>query len=362
VLLQGSLRALLLYDVAEEIQLEQVPRLLGAGSPQPKPAFRGPSPEYVRFERPPVVDSIPPLASASGEQWRGVVKFYDYGVVSVALELPFESDWTGAIRLAARWIGASDIEKQAAEVARRQVERIRPALLNPNAEWKSEDYYVVHVLQGAASEAANARALLADHGQSIAQIVRGDAAQLSEEEKQEVLRGALSYYPTDLLVAGWGAAFIYDTPEGAAPSLQLLEYANTQLLEFRYYDDMLTKVLEGVRRRLGRRGLLSPWRLAGQAKRLNRMRLDIIELTERIDTSIKFLSDMFYARAYRLAAEKIGVPDYRHLVEEKLRIAADLYQSMVGEYYQARGFALEAMVVAILIIELFFLFKGVGIP
>ena len=151
---------------------------------------------------------------------------------------------------------------------------------------------------------------------------------------------------------GWAAALIYDTPEGAAPAIQLLEYANAQLLEFRYYDNLLTKVLAGVYRSLGRRGLLRRWRMAREAGRLNQIRLDITELTERIDNAIKFLGDMFYTRAYRMAAARIGVTDYRNLVDEKLRTAGDLYQFMVDEFHQARAFLLEVMVVAILIIEL----------
>ena len=50
--------------------------------------------------------------------------------------------------------------------------------------------------------------------------------------------------------------------------------------------------------------------------------------------------------------------DYRHLVDEKLKIAGDLYQSMVNEFHQARAFVLEVMVVAILVIELIHLFRG----
>jgi hypothetical protein len=191
--------------------------------------------------------------------------------------------------------------------------------------------------------------------------VRAEAVELSNSERQEVLQQWLSYYPTDLLVVGWMAALIYDTPEGAAPVLQLLEYANTQLLEFRYYDNWLTGVLDGVHRALERRrGIWGRWRIAAEAERLNRVRLDVIELTERIDNSIKFLSDMFYARAYRLAARKIGVNDYRDLVDEKLKTAGDLYEAMVGEFHQARAFLLEVMVVAILIIDLVFLFRGKG--
>jgi hypothetical protein len=88
------------------------------------------------------------------------------------------------------------------------------------------------------------------------------------------------------------------------------------------------------------------------------VRLEVTDLTERTDNAIKFIGDMFYARAYRMAATRVGVPDYRNLVERKLRIAADLYQSMVNDYHQARSFLLEAMVVAILVIELVHLFRG----
>jgi hypothetical protein len=104
--------------------------------------------------------------------------------------------------------------------------------------------------------------------------------------------------------------------------------------------------------------LLSRWKLAREAERLNALRLEVTELTERIDNSIKFLSDMFYARLYRLAATKVGVPDYRDLVDEKLRTAGELYEFMVEKFHQARGFVLELIVVIILIIELVFLFKG----
>ena len=139
----------------------------------------------------------------------------------------------------------------------------------------------------------------------------------------------------------------------------MLEYANTQLLEFRHYDDLLRRVLADVYKSLERRGgLFHRWRLAADAERLNRLRLDITELAERTDNAIKFLSDMFYARAYRTAADRVGVTDYRHLVEGKLRTAGEPYDFMVNEFHQARAFVLEIMVVAILIIELGNLFLG----
>jgi len=82
------------------------------------------------------------------------------------------------------------------------------------------------------------------------------------------------------------------------------------------------------------------------------------ELTERADNAIKFLSDMFSARLYKVAASKIGVTDYKDLVNQKVHTAEELYRFMVDQFHQSRAFVLELMVVIILIIDLIWLFKG----
>ena len=183
---------------------------------------------------------------------------------------------------------------------------------------------------------------------------------LSDGERQEILQSRISYYPNDLAVIGWNAAFIYDSPVGAETAVQLLQYANSQLLEFRHYDELLTKQLEQVYAFLDRggRGLWSRWRTAKAASKLHTVLLDVNELTERADNAIKFLSDMFSARLYKLAALKVGVPDYKDLVQQKLQTAEELYRFMVDEFNQSRAFVLELMVVIILIIELVYFFRG----
>jgi len=139
----------------------------------------------------------------------------------------------------------------------------------------------------------------------------------------------------------------------------LLEYANTQLLEFRRYDELLTGVLDGVYRSINRgTGVWRRWGLAGEAEKFNTIRLDVTEIAERTETAIKFLSDMFSARMYRLAAARVGVPDYRTLVDHKLQTAGELYEFMVDRFDSGRGFFLELIVVIILLIEIVFLFRG----
>jgi hypothetical protein len=189
--------------------------------------------------------------------------------------------------------------------------------------------------------------------------VRGEAASFAAEEQAEILQARISYYEDDLLVVGWSAAFLYESAEGAASTIELLDYANTQLLDFRHYDQVLTRILADVYAKLEtRRGPLMRWRLLQEAGKLHTVLLDIRQLTERMDNSIKFLSDMFDARLYRLAAARVGVPDYRRLVDDKLRTAGELYNFMVGQFQHARAFLLELTVVIILLIELYYLFQG----
>src|SRR5207249_7372574 len=154
--------------------------------------------------------------------------------------------------------------------------------------------------------APTAADLLASQRDHIAQVVRGETAMLSEGERQEILQSRISYYPNDLAVIGWNAAFIYDTPSGAETAIQLLQYANSQLLEFRHYDELLTRELEGVYASLDKgTGMLARWRMSRDARKLHTVFLDVTELTEHADNAIKFLSDMFSARLYKLAAAKV---------------------------------------------------------
>ncbi len=358
--IRGSLLTLFLFDVSDEIRLDELRRALNAPPAGRKPAFRQPAPEYVQFASPPVLESIEGLTLSGGRWGGGQIAYYDYGVVSLKLEMPFDGSWQDLIQLSARVMNDPELESDARQLLRRCLDRAAGALIHPYEDTLTEDYFIIHVRQQCeGGEAITASDLIGRHGDKIAQIVRGEAAKLSPSERAEILESRMSYYENDLVVAGWSAALIYDTPEGAVPTTQLLEFANSQLLEFRHYDAILTGLLARVYRSLEQRdGLLGRWRLAAEAQGVNAIRLDVRELTERVDNSIKFLSDMFDARLYRMAAAKIGVPDYRTLVDQKLQIAGELYASMMDRYYHGRAFILELMVVVILIIELVFLFRG----
>jgi len=355
--LKGSILGIILHDVCEEINLDELRGILDAK--RTDAVFKHATPQHVRFEKPPVVEVLDLIQLSSGERIQPKVKYYDYGVVSVVIELPFQGDWQSLPKLAASWVPNAELERLAQDVVRQRLAKIHAAMVRPYERWLSEDYYVF-LLNSVDGQPSGAD-LLQQHGPDIAQAVCGEPSPLAPAEQDDVLNARLSYYPRDLVIIGWNAALIYDTQAGAATSVEILEYVNSQLLEFRHYDELLTKELDAVYRSIKTHASIwKRYQMRREATRLNTVALEVTDLVERSDTAIKFVSDMFAARLYRLAAAKVGVPEYKNLVNEKLKMTEGVYRFYIDEFHQSSGFVLELMVVIILIIDLIFLFRGKG--
>jgi hypothetical protein len=360
VILRGSFRIFLFYDVAEALDTAKLSELLGSRASPVQRAFPRRTPEYVSFEHAPVVEHGCSVSLKTGERIDCSIKYYAYGVVVAQFELPFECDWEALLVQASRWMNTAELEPCARGVVRDHLQRVAPAVIRPSDDWLQEQYFVIDLQEIQAGKALGATELLAEHGNQIVQLVRGEVSPLAPRYAEEALQSSASYYSSDLVVVGSSAAFIYDRPEDAAATIQILEYARTQLLEFRYYDNLMTRVLAAFYSALDQKRPIRLWRrgLPRDAAHLNTLRLDVMELTERIDNAIKFVSDIFYARVYRLAAGRMGVPDYRALVEEKLRTAGELYQFMVDQFNEARTFVLEVAIAIACLLDVILLFRG----
>lgn len=341
--MNASLRAIFLYDVSESINLPSTPQT--------------PLPRYLGFETPPV------HIRSEQSQLRGhaveiVCKAFEFGVLSTTLHFPFEGSWDDLVRASVEILDDPAVEACALAAARRSMTpELAGALEEPYADWLHEDYMVIVM-----PPQAKAVDLLAQHGNEIARLVRGESLPLSNTEVQEVMGSAMSCYSTDLLVVGWAAAFVSDSPEGAEATLQLLEYANSQLLELRHYEQRLLRMLQELDPPPGTKKRAAPRRrrVVADTGRLNTLRLDVMEVAARSDNAVRLFGDMFYARAYRTIASRIGVEDYRRLLESRLAASGELYHFLVDQINHRRAYALEFLVVLILIVELvLFLWKEI---
>jgi hypothetical protein len=356
----GSITVFYLFDVAEAVDLAAVPALVG-GAPvaarlAPKPA----TPAYVQYAKAPLLLEAEALGIGAIDGLWPRVKLFDYGVLSLALTRAFSGSWSELIAVGEPLIEGDPLSRDAEACCRRIVTRLGAAMVRPHDHFLAEDYVVFAVtsLDGPLTSAA----LLERHGDDIAQLLRGEREPLSAEERDRVLQHRVSYLADDLVVPTWNAALVRDTEAGVQAALEILEFANSQLLEFRYYDDLLDQELTRVYAELQKprpAGLLRSRRYTRAARDVQARLIDVHELTDRAENAIKFVGDIYAARLFGLAASRLGLDRWKASVQEKLQTMNEIYRFAVEQASVARGELLEVTVVLLILLEVVLFFAGV---
>jgi hypothetical protein len=281
-------------------------------------------------------------------------------VNSLALSRPFKGQWSELVALGQELIENDELGRLAEAQCRAVVARVTPALTAPRQEFLSEEYLVfaVHELEPPLSAAEVVKA----HGADIAAMLRGGRQALSGQEQRTVLRHRISYLADDLAIVTWNAAFVLDTPAGSAAALEILEFANSQLLEFRYYDQLLDGQLASIYSALQRPRWYDQWigsRYSRAARQVHSLLIDLNELTDRTENALKFIGDLYAVRLFALVGSRLGLNTWKANVQAKLKALDDIYGFTVEQSSMARGQFMELTVVLILVLELILLLLGV---
>jgi len=350
----GRVHALYLFEVGDAIDVRAIPGLVDATTAAPltmKPA----SPPYLQYQQPPmVVDGSALGAAPGGPRVRFTV--YDYGIIAVRVTEPLPDSWDAVIELGQRWQDNPRILADAEGRCRELVRRIRPAVTAPRDSFLWEDYVIFVITPQSSADTADA--LLASRGAALAQMLRGEREPLSPQERDEVVRHRLSYYATDMVIATWSSALVFDSESGAQSSLEILEYANSQLLQFRYYDQLLDGELARIYAQLQKVGWRQNWagrRYTRAARQVHSLFIDVNELTDRTENALKIAGDVYVARLFAMTAARIGLEQWRGNVREKLKTLDDIYRFAVEHAAMTRGELLEVTVVILILLELILL-------
>jgi hypothetical protein len=355
----GHITAFFLFDVADAIDLSRVRAELGTGVAAPL-ATKPTAPPYVQYRQPPIIVDGHTLQMPDVDGFSVRFKAFDYGVISVALSRPFSGSWSDWLAYGLTLHDNAALAKSAEQMGRSLLGRMRATIANPRQEFLAEDYLVFTVTQTDAS--TSAESLIASHGGAIAQLLRGERSALSEQERDEALRHRISYFADDVVIATWSSAFVRDTEAGAQGAIEILEFANSQLLEFRYYDQLLDAELERIYPQLQRTGWRHNWRAFRHARAIRHVHslfIELNELTDRTENALKIVGDIYAARLFAIATARLGLNQWKASVQEKLRTLADIYRFAVEQTSMARGQFLELIVVIILILELVLIVAGV---
>jgi hypothetical protein len=349
-----------LYDVGYEIALDRALDLLASSAPERVRLVRGEG-QAIQVKNPPVTVILgTENVAVAGERLDAEVsaRIFDFGVVSLRMRIaaPREMTWSDFSAFG----NAVDAEGGLAAVFDQHVrlltERIRPAVERPALAAQTEDYVVYRIsrLVSADGRPLPASAL----GElDVAPLLLNEWRPLSADARRELLPHRFSYYADDLAILTWDNALIVE-PEAHDTDVQyVLEFANAQLLELRFYDAALDAELPqmydrvSAARRAGTRGLLTR-RFAPLLADLQRLVADSTELVERVENSLKVTDDVYLARVYSAALEIFRGRVWRSGIDRKLAIIRETYAMLNAEGQAARAEALELAIVILIVAEI----------
>ena len=356
-----------LFDVGYEIALDRALDLLAASAPERVRPVRGEA-QAIQIKNPPVTVILGgETIVVSGRRLDVEVsaRIFDFGVVSLRAHVPApgEMSWPQWVAFGNAIDAATEVDALFAQHLRMLTERIEPAVARPGVAPVREDYVVYRVrgLRRADPAAGDGGAGVAEllRDVDVAPLLLNEWRALSEEARRELLPHRFSYYAEDLAILTWDNALIVDPAEsGADTDVQfVLEFANAQLLELRYYDAVLDAELPKMYDRIeaaragGARNVFTR-RFAPLLGDLQRLVADSTELVERVENSLKVTDDVYLARIYSAALEIFRGRAWRSGIDRKLGIIRETYAMLNAESQAARAEALEIAIVLLIVAEL----------
>lgn len=336
-----------LYDIADEINLEAVEEILSVERITSRLRLSRIPPKSIHIKNPPVGLELGDDTITVGDSRYKVsfyARVYDLGVISIIMRFNLRAGvlYDDVYKL------AMDLEKQDdyETVFIRQLDKLKqtllPALVGKGPGNFMEDFTVFFFTNW-------------QNDWDPLPLLLGEEGPFSDWVRRETLQNAYSYTPGDLVIITWDSALVYDT-SGSTDLPDLLEFANCQLLELRYYDGLLSGEMEKMYEELARVGQVGSYtrlryyrRIMG---RLMELVTEVTDITERIQNSVKVTEDIYYARIYSAALSLFRTKAWMDSIERKIAVIQRNYAMLSDEIVTARSTWLEVAIVLLFMLEI----------
>ncbi len=357
--LDGDIRCTRIFDVADTIDLEKCREIITAGGVDIRRlSLRREGSEYIQLSEPPLLVTLGArsftIAGAAREVKLDAALFH-HGAISIQIRVPVPrgASFEQLIPLADELYDSKALDALALEEVNKLRKTLAPCIAGGHLFEQNESYAVVFVRDISSDSGSKPFApdLLAEPG--IARLLLGEQREsaLSKSEEAEVLENHFSYTPSDLVIVEWNAALVYE-PSGSEDIVDLLEIANAQLLELRYYDNELDKALTHMYGVVGRPNSLwsSPYK--GALRDQLRTLIELSSFIERVENALKIVGDVYLARVYEAALKQFRIQKWAEQVSRKHRLLQQTYELLKGEVDTGRALTLETLVVVLIVLEL----------
>jgi hypothetical protein len=307
-------------------------------------------PSPLRFQIQPLELVLTEVGSVRAEV---DVTVFDFGGASVALHVPFALEGAALTRLAGTLADPEPIVTAVRGALAPLRDRLAPAVVRPGSGDLVEEYFVFQLLPGGGLPSVEA--LRHEGREWLAALVRLEPEPLSSDEIIESLRIQLSYTPNDLAVFEWSAAVLVDRE--CEDLLDVIEFANLQLLEFRQIDarlqDRLDAAYDLIHPLSRSRSWLPFWRTHMRPLRdLLDMRNEANAVFQRTTNVLKLVGDQYLARLYQGLNTRLHLKDWSESIQHNLDVAERTHEILYSQGATYRTELLEAVIILLIAFEI----------
>lgn len=352
---RGRILIYRLFDAAVEIDLARLEGLASEGARRLK-FSKYPYMKALEFTNPPVALELQPLeidTFGAGHRASVIAKAFDFGVLSICFDIPVPpgTGFTELERAVRELDGDKSMDLKARGYVNSLMETLLPAMTGAEIkEGLLEDYMVIYAEElGGGLKAAEFLGIY-----DPSKLLLYETRALSRATRDETLRHRFSYFPDDLIIVNVDNALVID-PSGSLDLPDILEFANAQIFELRYYDRLIDRELKWIYSQLSARRGLSFLRLRDYerlARRIMRTVMEMTEVTERVNNSLKVTGDIYYARVYRTFMALMRSRDWEVSIREKLQIINNAYDMVHDEISVRRAYLIELGILILIALEM----------
>ncbi|HBA60478.1 MAG TPA: hypothetical protein DCZ92_06615 [Elusimicrobia bacterium] len=345
------------FDVGGEISLTRAEQLLAEAGKNPRLKFSTDTRKAIIIKESPLKtdlgEGILGLPSG-GAPVHVFARLWNYGVISITLEMRIApgTAWETLIKTASELEASDEVDLLAISRKNALKKQVMPAIGAP-AEWDIFEDYITYIIEKA-DGLENPREFI-KRADVSALILAEDKERLGEESRNFILDSAIQYSSSDLAIIDWNSALLIE-PDGQRDVADVIEFSLTHLLEFRYYDEMLSRNLQELYDTMETKqeSVIHIFRnfYSDIAEDASRKYMEFSEFLGRVENSLKTVGDPYLAVAFRASALEFHFDDWRNSISRKMETLAQISQILHGEINTRRSHWLEIIIILLIAVEM----------
>ncbi|MCX6688485.1 MAG: hypothetical protein NTZ39_02130 [Methanoregula sp.] len=341
-----SIRFYRIYDIGREIDLDWLEKSLAQNYFTARTSFLRVKPKSIVLEDPPLLIQMHPiLVERHGRQFEFsvVARVYDIGAISFCFVYEDrKADYTDLEEIAFLFAGQEGLADFYVQYLKTLGEIIKPHIKNFAINPAFFEDYTIYVTDRR------------DDSIDPVPLMIGDKTCISSQMREEIIKNSLSYSVDDLAVLSWDSALLCE-PGSPTDILDLIEFANVQVLELRYYDRELTRKMEKMYDDIEHADRMSQFR---RSRKYHAIMADLMEtyaevseIIEKVNNLIKVTEDVYYARLYAMALKVQRSNQWSESVSRKIDVIRENYSMLSDEVRIQHSNFLEWVIIILIALE-----------